>query len=50
MNFKKFIETIKIFSFKCPKCNSILDDNNFDSDIEKTIYTCKKCDREFILL
>lgn len=45
----KIIEKLsKIFKPHCPKCNSIMNIKFIDMTIDKVVYKCKKCGKEWI--
>lgn len=35
---------------RCPDCSGKLIDNDYDEIIDKTVWTCQKCGKKWILL
>lgn len=45
----KVLSKIKnIFKLKCPYCNGIMEVEMIDMQIDKLVYKCKKCEKEWI--
>ena len=52
-NEVRLIEQIKRFwerYFKphCPDCGGIMDGDQFDMEIDKVVYTCRDCNKEWV--
>lgn len=45
----KILNKIKnIFKLKCPYCSGIMEVEMIDMQIDKLVYKCKKCEKEWI--
>lgn len=38
----------KIFEIRCPYCNGIMDDIGLDIQINKLVYKCRDCGKEWV--
>lgn len=52
MNLSKCIKRIKaffseVFQHHCPDCNSIMKVDFFHSEMDKNVYKCTKCGRQW---
>lgn len=52
-NEVRLIERIKRFwerHFKphCPDCGGVMDGDQFDMEIDKVVYTCRICNKEWV--
>lgn len=46
---KQIIKKIKdIFSHHCPECDGVMQVEMLDSQIDKLVYKCKKCGKEWV--
>ena len=43
---KRFWE--RHFKPRCPDCGGVMDGNQFDMEIDKVVYTCRECNKEWV--
>lgn len=49
--FNKIIQKIKnIFLDHCPNCKGIIEAEDFDNEIKRTIYKCNKCGKRWFII
>lgn len=43
---KRFWE--KRFKLHCPDCGGVMDGDQLDMELDKVVYTCRKCGKEWV--